>query len=129
MGDTTARGIFQVGFHVAGSTAANLNIRWTAPCNCTLLHVSAVSSNDSDALITVGDSADTDEYVQSSAIGDSAVPAEFDYDDFYDTAGSQQTRYYPRIVDGTVLVITLDFDGDGGTAADDVTIVLTFAEG
>ena len=129
MGDTAARGIFQVGFHVAGSAAADLSIKWTAPCDCTLLHISAVSSNDSDALITIGDSADADEYVASSVIGDSGTPAEFDYDDFYDSDGNQHTRYYPHISDGTVLAIALDFDGATGTAADDFTVVLTFAEG
>lgn len=129
MGITAARGIFQVAFHVTGSAAANLNMRWTAPCDCTLLHMSAVASNDSDATIIVGDSADTDEYLQSSVIGDSNTPVEFDGDDWYDTDGVQPGMYYPRIVDGTVVVITVDFDGDAGTAGDDITLVLTFAEG
>ena len=127
MGITTARGVFQVGYHITGTLGANANIRWTAPCDCTLLHVSAVSSNDSDALLTVGDSSDTDEYVQSSVIGDSNVPAEFGGDDFYDTDGNQHTLYYPHIAAGTVVVITLDYDGDGGTAVDDFTLVLTLS--
>ena len=126
---TAARGVFQVAYHITGTLAANTNIRWTAPCDCTLLHVSAVASNDSDATITVGISTDTDEYVQASTIGDSNTPAEFDYDDFYDSDGNQHTRYYPHISDGTILVVALDYDGDGGTAADDATVVLTFAEG
>lgn len=121
--------IFQQLIHVAGTLSADLNIRYTAPCDCTLLHVSAVASNDSDALLTIGDSVDPDEYVTSAVIGDSAVPAEFDGDDFVDTSGDTHTRYYPRIVDGTVVVIALDHDGDGGTAAQNVTILLTFAEG
>jgi hypothetical protein len=127
MGKTTARGIFQVGFHIAGTTAANANIRWTAPCDCTLIHVSAVGSNDGDATLIVGDSTDTNGYLTAFAIGDSNTPVEKEaVSDFSgDLAGSQ----YPRISDGDVLVLTLDYDGDGGTAADDVTIVLTFAEG
>jgi hypothetical protein len=36
---------------------------------------------------------------------------------------------YPSIDDGDVLVLTLDYDGSSGTAAADVTIVLTFSEG
>lgn len=121
--------IFQQLIHVAGTLSADLNIRYTAPCDCTLQHVSAVASNDSDALLTIGDSADADEYVTSAVIGDSNTPVEFDGDDFVDTSGDTHTRYYPRIVDGTVVVIALDHDGDGGAAAQNVTILLTFAEG
>ena len=40
---------------------------------------------------------------------------------------------YPKAIryisDGTVVVVGLDYDGDGGTAAQNVTIVLTFTEG
>ena len=129
MGISAARGIFQQSYHVTGTLAANVNIRFTAPCDCTLLHASAVASNDSDATIIIGDSSDTDEYLQSSTIGDSNTPAEFDYDDWYDADGNQPGVYHPHITDGTVIVITLDYDGSGGTAAQDVTIVLTFAEG
>ena len=127
MGKTTARGIFQVGFHITGTTAANANIRWTAPCDCTLIHVSAVGSNDGDATLTVGDSTDTDGYLTAYAIGDSNTPVE--KEDTSDFSGALAGSQYPRISDGDVLVLTLDYDGDGGTAADDVTIVLTFAEG
>ena len=120
---------FQVAFHITGALAANLNIRFTAPSPCQLVHVSAVASNDSDALLWVGDSADADEYLASAVIGDSNVPVEFDGDDFVDTDAAQHAKYYPRIVDGTIVCIVLDFDGAGGTAAEDVTIVLTFVEG
>jgi hypothetical protein len=129
MGVSAARGIFQQAFHITGTLAANANIRWTAPCDCTLLHASAVGSNANDGLITIGDSSDTDEYLQSSSIGDSNTPVEFDGDDWYDTDGNQPGMYYPRIADGTVVVITLDYDGASGTATDDFTLVLTFAEG
>jgi len=57
------------------------------------------------------------------------VPTPTSTYNFVDTSGNTHTLYYPRIADGTVVVITLDYDGDGGTAADDFTIVLTFAEG
>ena len=121
--------VFALSFHIPGTLSADLDITWTAPFNCTLLHLSAVASNDSDALITVGDSDDADEYVVSTVIGDSGTPAEFDHDDFVDTAGNTHSRYYPRIADGTVVKIALDYDGDGGTASANVTIVLTLAEG
>jgi hypothetical protein len=120
---------FTISFHIYAALADNAVITWTAPHDCTLLHVSACASNDSACLMTIGDSADPDEYLTSSVIGDSGTPVEYDGDDFVDTAGNTHARYYPRIVDGTVVIITLDYDGDGGTAAEDVTIVLTLAEG
>jgi hypothetical protein len=120
---------FTIAFHVPGTLTANLNIRWTAPHDCTLLHISAVASNASSATFIVGDSADDDEYLTASDVGDSNVPAEYDYDDFVDTDGNTHARYYPRIVDGTVVVITVDYDGASGTAAQNLTLVLTLAEG
>jgi hypothetical protein len=124
-----AQRIFQQAYHIPGTLAANVSIKFTAPFDCTLLHVSAVGSNANDGLLTIGDSADADEYLTSSSIGDSGTPAEFDGDDFVDTAGVSHARYYPRIADGTIVAIALDYDGSSGTATDDFTIVLTFAEG
>jgi hypothetical protein len=124
-----AQRIFQQAYHIPGTLAANVSIKFTAPFDCTLLHVSAVGSNANDGLITIGDSADADEYLTSSSIGDSGTPAEFDGNDFVDTAGASHARYYPRIADGTIVAIALDYDGAGGTATDDFTLVLTFAEG
>ena len=124
-----AQRMFQQSYHIPGTLAANVSIKYTAPCDCTLLHVSAVGSNANNGLLTIGDSSDDDEYLTSSSIGDSGTPAEFDGNDFVDTSGNTHTRYYPRISDGTVVVITLDYDGASGTATDDFTLVLTFAEG
>jgi hypothetical protein len=121
--------VFQQAYHIPGTLSANIDIRFKTPFDCQLIHVSAVASNDSDATITIGDSSDTDEYVQASVIGDSQTPAEFDGDDFYDADGNQHDIYYPHIAADTVVVITLDYDGASGTAAQDVTIVLTFTEG
>jgi hypothetical protein len=121
--------IFQTAFHIPGTLSANVSIKWTAPCDCQLLHVSAVGSNANNGLLCIGDSADADEYLTSSSIGDSGTPAEFDGDDFVDADGNSHSRYYPHIADGTIIAIALDYDGDGGTATDDFTIVLTFAEG
>lgn len=116
-------------YHVPGTLAANVSIKFTAPSDCSLVHVSAVASNASSATIIVGDSSDDNEYLTSQNVGDSGTPAEFDGDDFVDTAGATHTKYYPRIVDGTIVVVTVDFDGDSGTAAADLTVVLTFTEG
>ena len=119
--------VFQTAFHIPGTLAANLNIRWTAPFNCQLIHVGAVGSNANDAELTVGTSADTDGYITAFAIGDSNTPVEKEA--LTDFDGALADSQYPHIADGTILVLVLDYDGDGGTAADDVTIVLTFTEG
>jgi hypothetical protein len=36
---------------------------------------------------------------------------------------------FPHIAKGTVIVATLDYDGAGGTAAHDFTLVLGFMKG
>ena len=118
---------FQQSYHVAGSAAADLVMSFIAPFDMTLLHVSAVASNDSDATLAVGSSADTDGYITAGVIGDSNTPVEKEALADFDgaLAGSQ----YPHIADGTIVVLDLDFDGATGTAGADVTIVLTFTEG
>jgi hypothetical protein len=121
--------VFQQAYHIPGTLTANITIKFTVPFGVQLIHASAVASNDSDATLILGDSSDTDEYLTASTIGDSGTPKEFDGDDFVDSDGNTHNRYYPHIADGTVVVATLDFDGDGGTAAADVTLVLTFTEG
>ena len=119
---------FVMAFHTAG-TGVDQTIYFTVPSDLQLIHVSAVSSAAQNGTFTIGDSVDPDEYLTASAIGDSNVPNEFDGDDFVDTAGATHTRYYPRIVDGTVVVITVDTDGGVSGTADDLTLVLTFVEG
>jgi len=120
---------FTIAFHVPGTLGADLDIKFTAPSDCQLVHVSAVGSNTNNGLIVIGDSADPDEYLTSSSIGDSGTPAEFDGADFVDTDGNTHACFYPRITDGTIVAIALDHDGDGGTATNDFTLVLTFVEG
>jgi len=114
--------IFQQSYHIPGTLTANITPRFTAPVNCTLLHASVVASNDSDATLKIGNSADDDAYLAATVVGDSGVPMVYSRQDF---VGEQ----YPRITAGEVVVITLDFDGSSGTAAQNVTLVLTFAEG
>ena len=108
--------------HIPGTLAANVVARFTAPFDMTLEHVSAVGSNNNDATLALGTSADDDAYLVATAIGDSGTPAEFDLDDFVNDT-------HPHILKGTVVVATLDFDGATGTAAQNVSIVLTFGEG
>ena len=120
---------FSHAFHVPGTLSANLNIRFTVPTDCCLVHVSAVASNDSDATLALGTSADTDGFLEACVIGDSATPVEKAIADFDGAlltfAGSEP----PRLADGDVFVVVLDYDGASGTAANDFTLVLTFVEG
>ena len=108
--------------HIPGTLAANITVYFTAPFDITLEHVSAVASNNSDATLKIGTSADDDAYLVATAIGDSGTPAEFELDDFVNDT-------HPHVLAGTIVVVTLDFDGASGTAAQNVTIVLTFGEG
>ncbi|OGT28086.1 MAG: hypothetical protein A2Z17_07165 [Gammaproteobacteria bacterium RBG_16_66_13] len=114
--------VFQQSYHVPGTLAANVVIKFTAPMDMQLVHAQAVASNASSATIIIGPSTDTDGYLVESSVGDSSVPAEFDKDDFVNTE-------FPHIVDGTIVVVTVDYDGASGTAAADLTVVLTFTEG
>ena len=119
---------FVMSWHVAGTLAADLNIRFKAPSNCTLVHVSAVGSNSKPAGLTIGTSDDADEFLTKKAIGASNVPNEFDFDDF----ATYANKAYPRIEDGDVVILALDYDYNGGgsaSASADVTIVATFLEG
>jgi len=119
--------VFQQAYHITGTLSANANIRFAVPFDCQLIHVSAVASNNSDATLTIGTSADTDGYITAFAIGDSNTPAEKEA--LTDFNGALAGSQYPHIADGTIVVLTLDYDGSSGTAAQNVTIVLTFTEG
>jgi hypothetical protein len=124
------RGIFETGFHIPGQLSANLDIRFKVPCDCQLLQVSACQSDADAAGITVGDGSDTDEHLTTQSVGVSGTPSVFDGDDFVDSDGNSHTRYYPALSAGDTVNIAVDYDynaGDGGGAASDVTIVLTFA--
>jgi hypothetical protein len=117
-----AQRIFQQVFHFPGTLAANITPKFKTPIDYTILHVSAVASNNSDATLKIGTSSDDDIFLAEAAIGDSGTPVEFDRDNFIGTQ-------FPRVAKGDIVVITLDFDGASGTAAQNVTIVLTCAEG
>ena len=105
-----------------GTLAANKVFYWKAPFRCSLAHVSAVTSNNSDATLKIGTSADDDSALVATAIGDSGTPAVFDLDNFVGGV-------YPQFEAATIIVFTLDFDGAAGTAAQNVNIVATFSEG
>ncbi|HEC61439.1 hypothetical protein LCGC14_0705660 [marine sediment metagenome] len=122
--------VFQVSFHVPGTLTADLNIRFTAPFDMTLKHISAVGSNTYAGGLNVGLSSDTNGYLELYSIGVSDTPVEKEA--ITDFAGALAGSQFPRILDGEIVVLELDYDYAGGGSANDcadVTIVMTFLEG
>lgn len=119
--------VFQTAFHVPGTLSANLSLKWVAPFDCQLIHVQAVGSNANDATLKVGTSADDDGYITAFAVGDSGTPVEKEALSDFD--GALADGQYPHITDGTIINLAVDYDGASGTAAQDLTVVLTFTEG
>ena len=105
-------------FYIPGTLSANQVMEVAADRNWKITHISAVASNDSDATLKVGNDADAEAYLEEAVIGDSNVPVEFDRDDFVDDQ-------FPTHAKADVFVVTLDYNGDGGTAAQNVVIVIT----
>jgi hypothetical protein len=114
--------IFKHTYHIPGTLAANVSIVYTTQADCQLIHVSAVGSNANNGLLDIGNSSDADAYLDGVSIGDSDTPIEFGRADF---VGGE----FPHIIKGTIVKIALDYDGAGGTATHDFTLVLTFTEG
>ncbi len=122
--------VFQTSFHIPGTLTADLNIRFTAPFDMTLKHVSAVGSNAYAGGLNIGLSTATAGYLAKYSIGVSDTPVEKEA--FSDFAGDLAGSQFPRILDGEIVVLEVDYDYAGGGSANDcadVTIVLTFLEG
>ena len=114
--------IFQQTYHIPGTLAANILPVYAMPCDAQLLHVSFSNSAASDAQLKIGTTVADAAYMAFKDVGDSDVPAEYGREDF---VGAQ----FPHIPKGTLVKLTLDFDGNAGVAAANATVVLTFAEG
>lgn len=114
--------VFTISYYIPGTLAANHVLEFVAPFDCQLIHAQAHQSNDGSATLKIGSSTDDDAYLAEAAIGDSNAPAEWEREQF---VGSQ----FPHIDDGTVVVLTLDYDGASGTAGQNVQILLTFSQG
>lgn len=113
---------FTHAIHIPGTLSANITPIFALPFDCQLVHVSAVATNASDATLKIGTTASEAAYLAAAGIGDSGAPVEFGRADF---VGGE----FPRLAKGTAVKLTLDYDGSSGTAAQNVTIVLTFTEG
>ncbi len=113
--------------HLHGTLAANAQGAFSLPCGATLMEVSAVGSNANDATLLVGTSADADGVMTAVAIGDSSTPAVKGPANFDGALCDQVSG--PHFADGTIITWLLDFDGAGGTAAQNVGLLFTFLEG
>jgi hypothetical protein len=126
---------FTVSIHVHGTLAANATGMFAVPCDCSLVEVSFCNTGASDAILDVGAAADPDGFISDMTVGDSEVPNVFTYDEFNGeliTAAqdvNNPTISPPHLTKGTVVEWLLDFDGAGGNAAANASILMTFLEG
>lgn len=104
-------------FFISGTLSGNATRYFEAPVPYTFLWAKAWASNDSSATLAL--SGATNLSITATAIGDSADPATV-------TAGSSDTAYEAA---DTLTTITLDYDGDGGTASANVGIIICWALG
>lgn len=109
--------------HTTGTLAANQTITFSMPFDATLIAVSANGSNANNGIIDIGYIGALEEYVKNLDCGDSDTPA------VLDEPGDFEGDDFPHILAGTLVNIGVDFDGAGGTAIHDFTLVLTFVEG
>lgn len=118
--DLSTVGVWQQLIYIPGTLAANQILRYVTPFACQILHLSAVQSNAGSGTVKLGHSGDDDYYLQNTAMGQSNVPVT--------RTAPTEFRYgvTPTIPAGTTVVITVDYDGPAGTAAQNVTIAVTF---
>ena len=99
---------FTLTYHVGGTLSANQTFYAELPYPWVIDKIKASASNDSDATLALSGGVT----VSATVIGDSGDPAEID---------CSQTA-----IDADELVtLTLDYDGSAGTAAQNVTIIVT----
>jgi hypothetical protein len=105
---------------VAGTLGANVTITVMFPFPVTLSYIEAHASNDSDATVAVS-GADTmsmaAQTIGDSGAGEIVTPTATEK---AATAGEKAN---------SLITITIDYDGDGGTAADDLNVTVAFLTG
>lgn len=99
-------------YHFGGTLAANQVINFKLPYPCTIVSVLAGANNNSSATLAMSGSAT----ISATAIGDSASFVEI-------------TTAKIALTESEAVVLTLDFDGAAGTAAQDVDILVTILAG
>ena len=108
---------------IPGTLAATIKYVATIPSPCTIQHISMVQSNTGDARVKIGNEDDDNAYLEYTTLGISGTPVVLSaLSDWIDSVR-------PHLDRNEVFTIEIDHDGDGGTAAADVTMVITFTEG
>jgi len=108
--------------YIPGTLSANHTLRDEFPYPATLRWAKACASNDSSATLACADE-DSNTIISAAAIGDSGDPAELTPDAAAVTAG------YNQIAQDKCIIWTLDYDGAGGTAAQNVYIARGYLVG
>lgn len=108
---------------IPGTLTANVHFEFIVPFNMTLQKVSANCDAATSFILDIGTTADIDAYLDAKTVtGDATSSTEYGLADFVGAA-------YPHIVDGIMLVATIDYDGGAGNDAAGVSLLLTFGEG
>lgn len=121
---------FFITIHVPGTQAANLEGSFKVPSGligATLIGVSLSGSNANDATFDLGDADDPNGVLAAVDFGDSHTPAAYGRNELNGALVTAGQEYHFSRDD--VIQWAVDFDGSSGTAIDDVTIVMEFAEG
>ncbi len=114
--------LFTYTFHIPGTLTADLHIAFALPCACQLVHVSAVGSNQHDAVWQIGEPQQAGAYLPLQQVGRLGNPLVNRRTEF---TGGQ----YPHLAQDSLLNIFVDYDGAEGTAVQNLTLALTFAHG
>lgn len=109
--------------HVPGTLTADIVFTFTMPFDGRLKELSACGSNANDATILAGISSDTNSILAEAAIGDSGVPV------VYTRANFATTNPTGKLNADDVLVVTTVFGDVAGTAANDLSVLVTLLEG
>ena len=118
---------FSYSVHLHGELAANARGEFKLPCAASLVAVSTNNSAASDAILDVGPSGNRDGILEDLAIANENATSLTEPTSFNGADVDGVSPYH--FAKGEILAWDLDFDGDGGTAAANVTLVFTFTEG
>jgi hypothetical protein len=114
---------FVVNFHIHGTLSADAIMRYTLPCNATLVRVDTIGTADVHSSLIIGTAADDNGYVTAFTPGHNATLVTIDRGDF-DGALNTDTAECPHIAAETTLLLTFTH-----ASASHVDIALTFLEG
>ena len=110
---------------IPGTLTANVDFSFVAPFDMQLVKVSAICDASTSFILDIGenDTPDLDAYLDGVTVtGDATDGTEYTESDFVNDQ-------HPHIAAGTDVIVSVDYDGGAGTAAANVSILLTFSEG